>query len=66
MANKCYKDTAECCCICGNRVLLMDHESNNAFGYGCIVFLKEERIVYCSDFEHGRCEMYVKDLDTSE
>ena len=53
--SKCYKDkdTGECCCICNNRVLLMDHESNNAFGYGCIVFLKEERQVYCGDFVHG-------------
>lgn len=58
---KCYKDILplECCCTCDNRVLLMDHGSNNAFGYGCIAFLKEERMVYCGGFEHGRCEMYI-------
>jgi len=47
-----------CCCNCKHKVFVIDHESNNALGFGCTAFLLDERMVYCGGFEHGLCELH--------
>jgi hypothetical protein len=62
--DKCQKDqSGECCCNCAHQAGLMHNPSVNMVGYCCLAFLKEERMVMFENFEHGHCEMHLKNDD---